>query len=53
MRNVRAYKILSEVLKGEPPRKVLGVDRWIILKYVGRMWAGFMWFRIGTIGSLL
>jgi hypothetical protein len=36
----------------------LGVDRriileWILGKYDGKVWIGFMWLRIGTIGGPL
>jgi hypothetical protein len=27
--------------------------KWVFKKYVGRLWTGFMWLRIGTSGGLL
>jgi hypothetical protein len=43
--------------KGRDHPEDLGVDgrilEWLIGKYDGRVWTGFTWFRIGTIGGLL
>jgi hypothetical protein len=27
--------------------------KWILGKYRGKVWAGFIWFKIGTTGGLL
>jgi hypothetical protein len=42
-------KTLSED-KGVDGRIIL---QWIIEKYGGNLWIGFIWFRIGTSGGLL
>jgi hypothetical protein len=55
MRNV--HKILVR----KPDRKTtedLGVDgmiilEWLLEKYGGKVWTGFIWFRIGTSGRFL
>jgi hypothetical protein len=56
MRNV------NEILVGEPDgngplgnRNVDGTTQleWILKKYVGAVWVGFIWLRIGTSGGLL
>jgi hypothetical protein len=53
-----AYNVLVAKLerKGQPGR--LGIGGRIILKYKlkrerGRIWSGFLWFRIGPSGELL
>jgi hypothetical protein len=56
MRNV--YKILVEKLKGRDHPEDIDVDgkitlEWILRKGNGKMWTGFIWFRIGTGGALL
>jgi hypothetical protein len=56
MRN--AYNILAGESEGKRP---LGRPRcrwqiileWILERYSGKMWTGFIWFRIGTSGWLL
>jgi hypothetical protein len=56
MRNV--YKILVERPEVRDHSEDLGVDEiiifeWMLDKYVGKMWIGFMWLRIGTSDGLL
>jgi hypothetical protein len=48
----------SENLKGRADLEDLGVDgmiilEWILGKWGGRVWAGFIWPRIGTNDGLL
>jgi hypothetical protein len=56
MRN--AYYILVGNLMGRDHLEDLGVDgniilQWILGKWCGRVWTGFIWLRIGTSGGLL
>jgi hypothetical protein len=49
---------INEVPERKSHLKDLGVDRWIILKYIFmrqdvRLWVGFSWLRIGSRGELL
>jgi hypothetical protein len=51
-------KCWFERLKGRDCLEDLGIDGRIILKYnlgkqSGRVWNGFIWFRIGTGGGIL
>jgi hypothetical protein len=51
-------KFWLESLKGRDHSEDLGEDGRIILKlilktWLGRVWTGFIWLRIGTIGELL
>jgi hypothetical protein len=50
-------KFWVENLKGRDCLKDIGVDgsitlEWILEKYGGKLWTGFIWFRIGTSGGL-
>jgi hypothetical protein len=57
MRNV--YKVLAGETEVERPLlRYIGVNvgillKWILKKQGVRMWAGFIWLRIGTSGGLL
>jgi hypothetical protein len=47
-----------ENLKGRDHSEDLGVDgkitlEWILGKYSGKVWTGFIWLSIGTSGKLL
>jgi hypothetical protein len=49
---------LSEILKDREQKQLVGVDEWIILKYIlkkqnWRVWAGLIRLRISSGGSLL
>jgi hypothetical protein len=54
----KVYNILVEKPEGKRP---LGKSRrrwrimldWILEKYGGKMWTGFMWIRLGASGRLL
>jgi hypothetical protein len=51
-------KVWLESLKGRDNSEDVGVDGRIILKwalrtYVGMVWSGFIWLRIGNDGELL
>jgi hypothetical protein len=51
-------RFCSESLKGRDHSENLGVDgmiilEWILQKYDGNLWTGFIWLRIGTSGGLL
>jgi len=47
---------MSENLKGRNQLEVLGIDgiilKWILEKFVGKVWTGFMWLKIETGGGL-
>jgi hypothetical protein len=56
MRN--AYRMLGGKPEGEKYSEDLDVDgnvilEWILWKYGGKVWTGFIWLRIGTSGRLL
>jgi hypothetical protein len=40
-------------LKGRDYLKDLGMDEWILQKWCGKVWTGFIWLRTGTSGRLL
>jgi hypothetical protein len=47
-----------ENLKGRDYLENLGTDKrkileWMLGKYGGKVWTGFIWLRIGTSGGLL
>jgi hypothetical protein len=47
-----------ENLKGRDHEEDIGVNEWILLewmlgKYGGKVWTGFIWLRIETNGGLL
>jgi hypothetical protein len=49
-------KFWSENLQGSDHSEDLGVDEkiileWILGKYDGKVWTGFLWLRIGTSGG--
>jgi hypothetical protein len=49
-------KFRSENLKGGNHSEDLGVDgriksEWILKKYIGRVWTGFTWIRIGIMAG--
>jgi hypothetical protein len=51
-------KFWSENLKVRDQSEDLHVDgriilEWILVKYIGKVWTGFIWLRIGTSGGLL
>jgi hypothetical protein len=51
-------KSWSENLTGRGHKEDLGVDgrivlKWILEKWGGKVWAGFIWFRTETSGRLL
>jgi hypothetical protein len=50
-------KVWLENLKARAHLEDLGVDEtllsWILRRYVGRVWIGFMWLRTVTSGGLL
>jgi len=48
-------KVWSKNLKRKDYSQVLGIDGRIILEWILglKMWTGFIWIRIGTIGRLL
>jgi hypothetical protein len=52
-----AYKIFGGKLKGKDYGKVRVEGRiileWILNKYGGNAWTGFIWLRIGTCGGRL
>jgi hypothetical protein len=55
---INAYKILVDKPERKRLLEDLMVDVWIILewilkKYVGRLWTGFIHLRIGTGGGVL
>jgi hypothetical protein len=48
----------SETTKGKDYSKDVGVDEkiileWILEKYGGKFWTGFIWFRVGISGGHL
>jgi hypothetical protein len=52
------YKVLVGKFEGKRPLGRLGVDRrmgseWILGRLAGRVWSGFTWLSIGTVGGLL
>jgi hypothetical protein len=56
VRNV--YKILVGKSEGRDHSEDLGIGgriilKWILEKYCGRVWTGFIWLRIGTGDGLL
>jgi hypothetical protein len=53
-----AYKICVGISEGKIQLRGHGLDhriklKWILEKSGGRVWSGFIWFRIGTSGGLL
>jgi hypothetical protein len=51
-------KFWSDKLYGSDHSKDIGIDwriilDWILKKYFGRVWNGFVWIRIETNGDLL
>jgi hypothetical protein len=51
-------KFRSENLKGKDHSEDLDIDgkiisEWILGKYGGMVWTGFIWLRIGTSGGIL
>jgi hypothetical protein len=51
-------QVLFENLKGRNHLEDLGFNegiilKWILGKYGGKVWIGFIWLRIGTSGGLL
>jgi hypothetical protein len=58
MGEVRNTKFWLEDLKGRGHLEDIGVDERIILEWIlekqdGKVWTGFIWLRIVTIGGLL
>jgi len=52
------YRVFVEKTEGRRPMGDLGVDGWIILEWISRMWdvgiwTGLGWPRIGTVGGRL
>jgi len=50
-------KFWSENLEGKDHSGRLGIDgkvilEWILEKQIGKVWTGFIWFRIGISGGL-
>jgi hypothetical protein len=48
----------QKTLREEATQEDLGRDRktileWILGKWSGKVWTGFVWLRMGTIGGLL
>jgi hypothetical protein len=57
-RDLNAYKIWLEKTKGKDHSEDLGVDgriisEWVLRKWGGKAWTGFVCLRIGTNGGLL
>jgi hypothetical protein len=51
-------KFWSVDVKGRDHLEDLGVDetvilKWILRKYGGKVWIGFIWLRVGISGGLL
>jgi hypothetical protein len=53
-----ACSMLVEKLKGRDQLQNLGIDgniilEWILGRYGGKVWTGFIWLMIGTSGGVL